>query len=397
MTQFIVRYSEIGIKGKNRKLFEKCLQNNIRTHLKPYGLQKVARLRGRLVVQMEGNDELALKILKRIPGIANISPGFYTDLSMKSLIAQSQQLVQNQLTLFGQESIPFRVTAHRTNKRFSMTSADIQIQLGAELLTLFPQLKVNLSQPLLDVGVEIWDSNGIVYVAKHRGIGGLPVNPRQKVISLISGGIDSPVASWMIMKRGCQVVYLHFHSFPFIGEQSKEKVLDLVRLLAHTQPYSKVYIAPFAELQKAIRDQCPEPFRTLLYRRAMNLIANQIAELEQAKALITGDCLSQVASQTLHNLVNTTENATIPILRPLIGMDKNEIVLLARHIGTYDLSIQNFPDCCTVFQPQAPATNARLTDLLKAEEKLENLDTLVSQSVEQCEVYNFSCSDATML
>ena len=252
---------------------------------------------------------------------------------------------------------------------------------------------MKLKDPLLEVGIEIWENNGVVYTEKIPGIGGLPVNDRERVISLISGGIDSPVASWMIMKRGCHVIFLYFHSFPFIGEQTKEKVIDLVKHLSVYQSTSRLYVAPFAEIQKAIKVQTPEKLRTILYRRFMNLIANQIAEKEKARAIITGDALSQVASQTLTNLISTTENAVYPVLRPLIGMDKNEIMTLSRSIGTYSISIQDFPDCCTVFQPSNPATKAFLPNVLQAEASMENLEILVKEAIAGCEIYNYSCNE----
>ena len=394
MAWIIVRYAEIGTKGKNRGQFEEQLKKNIATHLQPCGSLKVSLYRGRLLVSMEGSLEQAIEILKRIPGIANFSPGFPTPLSLEGIVAQSQQLLSRYFEARPAVApVNFRVTTQRSNKRFALTSTDVNQELGAVLLQKFPQLKVDLFHPQIEIGVEIWAHQGLVYLERYPGIGGLPVDPRQKVISLMSGGIDSPVASWMMMRRGCRVIFLNFHSFPFIGEQSKEKVLDLVKALAATQPKTRVYIAPFAEVQKAIRDSCPESLRTILYRRVMNLVANEIAAQEGALALITGDSLSQVASQTLDNLVCTTVNSALPILRPLIGMGKNDIIEMAQRIGTYTLSIQDVPDCCTLFQPHNPATRGRVADLLTAEANLD-LAALVNQVVQNCERYDYSCTEA---
>ncbi len=393
MKTIIVRYGEIGLKGKNRQLFEKRLVENIRTHLEPYGQNHVKKCWGRLEVETNYDLDTIIDILRTIPGIANFSPCLHTSLSLEGLEDAAQKIVAPQLEQHSASPVTFRVTAKRANKHFPIFSTEIEAQLGATLLKTFPQLKVQLQHPMLEVGVEVREKDGIVYTEKISGMGGLPVNSRERVISLISGGIDSPVASWMMMKRGCSVIYLYFHSFPFIGEQTKEKVFDLVKLLRIYQPTSRLYVAPFAEIQKAIKTQAPEKLRTILYRRFMNLIANRIAQIEHAQAIITGDSLAQVASQTLNNLICITENAAYPVLRPLIGMDKQEIMALSRSIGTYSTSIQDFPDCCTVFQPRKPATRSFLPEVQKIENSIENLEQLIENAVENCEIYHYSCHE----
>ncbi len=389
----IVRYSEIGVKGKNRQLFEDRLVENIRTHLKPYGKSIVKRRWGRLEINSDAEKDCLTAVLQKIPGIANFSHVTYSALTIEAIARTTKEVVAQKLKESPKIPTTFRVSARRTNKYFLLNSVEIETQIGEMLLAEFPLLKVQLKNSMLEVGVEIWEKQGVVYTEKIQGMGGLPVDDRERVVSLISGGIDSPVASWMILKRGCRVIYLYFHSFPFIGEQTKEKVMDLVKHLSAYQPESRLYVAPFAEIQKAIKAQTPEKLRTILYRRFMNLIANQIAKRERARAIITGDALSQVASQTLTNLISTTENADYPVLRPLIGMDKNEITALSRSIGTYPISIQDFPDCCTVFQPAMPATKAFLPDVQQAEMEMEALETLVNQAVEGCEIYNYSCHE----
>ncbi|MBF0280594.1 MAG: tRNA 4-thiouridine(8) synthase ThiI [SAR324 cluster bacterium] len=393
MHSIIVRYSEIGIKGKNRHLFENRLVQNIRAHLKPFGKSNVNRRWGRLEIHSDASKEDLTEVLAKIPGIANFSHVVFSPLSLNDIEATAKEIVGKVVNEFRETAVTFRVTAKRANKDFFMISTEIEATIGAALQDAFPQLKVQLTDPMLEVGIEIWEKQGVVYTEKTRGIGGLPVDDRERVVSLISGGIDSPVASWMIMKRGCRVIYLYFHSFPFIGEQTKEKVTDLVKHLSVYQPESRLYIAPFAEIQKAIKMQTPEKLRTILYRRFMNLIANQIAKKERARAIVTGDALSQVASQTLTNLNCTSENSAFPVLRPLIGMDKIEIMALSRMIGTYPISIQDFPDCCTVFQPANPATKAYLPDVLEAEESMEDRNRLVDEAVEGCEIYNYYCHE----
>ena len=393
MRSIIVRYAEIGIKGRNRHHFENRLAANIRAHLKSLGEYEVHKRLGRLEIPGNGDLRNLIEILRKIPGIANFSPVVSTPLSEEALIFACQNMVAEKIERCGHRPITFRVSAKRANKKFPIVSMELESQVGASLLNVFPTLKVQLKDPMLDVGIEIWENKGVVYTEKIEGTGGLPVNDRERAVALISGGIDSPVACWMIMKRGCRVIFLYFHSFPFIGEQTKEKVIDLVKQLSAYQPASRLYVAPFAEIQKAIKKQTPEKFRTILYRRFMNLIANEIANKENAQAIVTGDALSQVASQTLSNLVSTTENAAYPVLRPLIGMDKNEITHLSRSIGTYPISIQDFPDCCTVFQPTHPATKTFLPEVFQAEAWIDDPAGLVATAVDGCEIYNFKCTD----
>ncbi len=396
MHSIVIRYSEIGIKGRNRRSFENRLAQNIRMHLKSSGENTVRKRLGRLEIHSDGELEQSIEVLRKIPGIANFSPVVSTPLNEDALISACQELVSEKIKSCAFRPLTFRVSAKRANKDFPLVSMELESRVGASLLKAFPLLKVQLKDPLLDVGIEIWENKGVVYTEKIEGTGGLPVNDKERVISMISGGIDSPVASWMIMKRGCRVIFLYFHSFPLIGEQTKEKVIDLVRQLSAYQPASRLYVAPFAEIQKCIRKQTPEKFRTILYRRFMNLIANEIAKKENAQAIVTGDALSQVASQTLCNLVSTTENAAYPVLRPLIGMDKNEITRLSRRIGTYPISIQDFPDCCTVFQPSHPTTKAFLPEVFQAEGSIENPAGLVASAVDGCEIYNYSCAEAPL-
>lgn len=393
MNCIIVRFSEIGLKGKNRKHFEDRLITNIRAHLEPFGRVKIKKHWGRMEVMVEHDLDVILDILGKIPGISNMSPVVPCELNMEAIEATAKLVIGKKLADLEGEVVTFRVSARRANKDFPAMSSDIERAVGSVLGEEFSQLKVQLKNPDLDVGVEIWDEQAVVYTEKRPGLGGLPVNSKERVLSLISGGIDSPVASYMIMKRGVEVVYLYFHSFPFIGEQTKEKVMDLVKQLSVFQPKSRLYVAPFAEIQKAIKAQAPERLRTVLYRRYMNQIANRVMRQERAQALVTGDSLAQVASQTLANMICTTENADYPVLRPLVGMDKNEIMKIARNIGTYETSIQDFPDCCTVFQPAKPATKAILSEVKEAEANIENSAELVRQAVEGAEVVDYSCTE----
>ena len=396
MHSIVVRYAEIGIKGKNRRHFENRLAENIRIHLKSLGENTVTKRLGRLEIHSNGDLEKLIETLRKIPGIANFSPVVFVPLNQEALLSACREMVSEKIEAYTERPVTFRVSAKRANKEFPIDSMELESRVGASLLKAFPILKVKLKDPLLDVGMEIWENKGVVFTEKIKGTGGLPVNDQERAIALISGGIDSPVACWMIMKRGCRVIFLYFHSFPLIGDLTKEKVIDLVKWLSAYQPASRLYVAPFAEIQKNIRKQTPEKFRTILYRRFMNLIANEIAKKENAQAIVTGDALSQVASQTLSNLVSTTENAGYPVLRPLIGMDKNEITHLSRSIGTYPISIQDFPDCCTVFQPSNPATRTFLPQLFQAEANIEDAGGLVAAAVNGCEIYDFSSMDTPL-
>lgn len=392
MNHIIVRYAEIGLKGDNRPFFEKLLCSNLKNHLKHYDIARIHRLRGKVMIDTPEAEETLLPVLAKVPGIANFSPMRYTELKMEEFIRAALAMVQSYLDRTQVAAIPFRVSAKRVNKRFGLKSEQIERELGAQLVETFPALKVNLNHPILDVGLEVWDHQAVIYLEKIKGLGGLPVDGKHKVVSLLSGGIDSPVASWMIMRRGCKVVPLHFHSFPFVGQQSRNKVIDLVKVLADYQPHTRLYICSFAEIQKAVKAHCQEKNRTVHYRRLMHRIADRVAHQERARALVSGDNLSQVASQTLDNIYNTNEATQFPLLRPLIGLDKAEITERARQIGTFDLSIQDFPDCCTVFQPRHPSTRAWLPDLLESEAAIPELETLLQEAVQTCEVLDFECN-----
>ena len=236
--------------------------------------------------------------------------------------------------------------------------------------------------------MELFREGSLIFGEKLNGPGGLAVGMSGVAVCLLSGGIDSPVAAYQMMTRGVRVVYLNFHSYPFIGEQSLEKVREIVRFLARYQPKSRLIVAPFAAIQTAIRDQCPEGLRTVLYRRMMNRVANEVAKKERALALVTGESVGQVASQTLENIRAIEETAALPVLQPLIGMSKPEIIDRARRIGTYPLSIQPFPDCCTLFQPSSPATRARLYQVHEAESRLP-VETLVAECVAGLETTDY--------
>jgi len=362
MTQtLVVRYAEITLKGRNRGLFEQQLIRNVQAHLKPHAHFKLRRGNARMLLEVEGDAHAAIDIVRGLPGVANLSVAELAPREPEPLEAAVVAHVARRLEANppGASPLPFRVEVSRKDKRYPVPSMELAARLGGALLGRFEGLRVNLEHPELTVWVEIWEERAAIYADKIAGPGGLAVGSSGRVLCLISGGIDSPVAAYLMMTRGAPVTYLSFHSFPFIGEQSKEKVHELVRHLARYQPKSRLHIAPFAKTQEAIRDYCPEGLRTVLYRRMMNRVANRIAAREKALALVTGESLGQVASQTLENIRAIAETAEPPVLQPLIGMSKQDIIAIARRIGTYPISIQPFPDCCTLFQPRHPETRAR--------------------------------------
>ncbi|MCP4749677.1 MAG: tRNA 4-thiouridine(8) synthase ThiI [Proteobacteria bacterium] len=388
--QFIViRYSELGLKGKNRNWFENLLMSNIRKHLFKLGTVRVSKIHGRIIVESEGDADRTKTVLQNIPGIANFSIAFPSTHEMEDIAAHALNLMQTHIDERNQSTTTFKVDSRRSDKSFPLNSPQLSAQIGADILRQYPDLKVDLSKPDIELGIEIWPkSRSILYLRKHAGQGGLPSGSSGTVISFISGGIDSPVASWFMMKRGCVPVFLHFHSYPFVGEQSRQKVVDLVTHLSRYQPESTLVVVQFSEIQKAIKANCSEKNRTILYRRMMYRVAEKLKNQYKALAYVTGEAVGQVASQTLENLTCTQDVTTVPVLRPLIGMEKAEIIEWAKKIGTYPISIQPFPDCCTVFQPRKPEIHGQLGNIEKDETHLD-IEGLVSATLENIETLTF--------
>lgn len=400
----IVRFSEITLKGRNRARFERQLVRNVTRHLDGVGAYRVRHGNARLDITGEGDLNPASAVLAGLPGVANLSCVRHVSRELEALTRETLVLTGELLkdspapgvngrgapggVVTDGGGLAFRMEVERKDKSYPLRSMDVAAHLGREVLQAYPALRVDLTRPDFTVMVEIWRDEALLFLEKIPGPGGLAVGSSAKALCLMSAGIDSPVAAYRMMTRGCPIVYLHFHSFPFIGQQSKEKVIDMVRFLARFQPSSRLCVAPFAEIQLAIRDRCPEPLRTLLYRRMMNRIANRLAAREGALALVTGESMGQVASQTMENLSVIHETAELPVLQPLIGMSKQEIIDTARRIGTYSISIRPYPDCCTLFQPRHPETHARVERLHKAESALD-VDALVDASLAGVETTDY--------
>jgi len=388
MNLFVIRYAEIALKGANRPWFEKILMSNIRKHLTPLGKVHSWKIHGRMVIETEIPEDQVSEILGYIPGIANFSVALQYSHDMDEIGEQASKLVAAHLEQHPDQT-SFRVQASRAEKRFPLNSMNLAAKIGGDILEACPSLHVDLSNPQIELGLEIWTNDrSVIYLEKQLGRGGLPVGSSGRLISFLSGGIDSPVASAMMNKRGSDVIYLNFHSYPFIGEESKDKVIQLVKHLSRYQASVTLVIAPFTEIQSEIKAKCQERYRTLLYRRLMYHIANRLAERYKVKGYLTGEALGQVASQTLENIACTEEAAAYPVMRPLVGMDKSEIVELAQKIGSYPISIQPFPDCCTVFQPRKPETKGRIERILEEESKLD-VAQLVETAIENLEIHKF--------
>lgn len=381
-TVLIVRYGEISLKGKNRHQFENRLLNNMRAVLRDLPKRKIQKTYGRIYVEVNGDADLVIERLVKVFGIHSLSLAESAPLDLTG-IQETAYKQMEKIQLPG----TFKVETSRPYKRFPFKSPEVSREVGGYVLEKLPQWKVDVHKPQVTINVEIREEGAFVYSGDTKGLGGLPVGSTGKALLLISGGIDSPVAGWLTMKRGVQPAGLYFHSPPFTSERAKEKVIELCRLLTSYGRHFKLYINHFTEIQKTIRKECPEEFYVTLMRRMMFRIGEIIAKEEKALALVTGENLGQVASQTLESMVAINEVTKLPVLRPLITMDKLEIMDLARKIGTYDISIQPYEDCCTLFLPKHPATKPNLAKVQEAERALD-IPGLIEESLAKTEVAN---------
>jgi len=381
----LVRYGELGLKGKNRGSFEHALIRNMRAAAKPIAEVRVERKRGRMAVFAEARVAEVARRLQDVPGIKSVSPAWGCEAEPEAIAELARQVLHEALRdRPADEETSFRVKTSRADKRFPMTSTELDRYVAERALPGLERMRVDLSQPAMRLEIEVRPERAYVFVQRFPGPGGLPVGTLGRAMCLLSGGIDSPVAAYLAMKRGCQVSYVTFHSYPYIGEASKKKVLDLVRRLSRYQPRSRVFVVPFTEIQTTIRDRAPEPYRTVLYRRFMQRLASRLAHRDHCKALLTGESLGQVASQTLENMTCIEAAAALPVLRPLLTFDKEEAINLAQRINTYDLSILPEPDCCTVFMPSRPIIHGRVEACEEAEAEL-GVEALVERALEGTE------------
>ena len=383
MTSIVVHYQEIALKGKNRPWFIARLVNNIRHATSDLDIRAVRPLVGRLELALgpAATYEQVRERLVRVFGIANFSKAARAPLDVEAIAAA----VLGDLGDLQPRS--FRVTVKRADKRFPMKSPEVEREVGGRI-KLAKGWRVDLDEPELTISVEMLTSEAFYTFAKERGPGGLPTGVSGKVACLLSGGIDSPVASWRMMKRGCSAILIHFHSYPFLSRASQEKARELAQLLTTYQLRTRLFLVAFGEIQRQVVLTAPAPLRIVIYRRLMMRIADRIARENGARALVTGEVVGQVASQTLENLSLISSVTSLPILRPLVGMDKEEIVEQAGRLGSYEISIVPDQDCCQLFTPKHPATRATRPAVEEAESRLPIVE-MVDQAAAQAVVEQF--------
>jgi thiamine biosynthesis protein ThiI len=383
MYYVIAHYHELALKGRNRPLLVDGLVRNLRHALKGLGVLQVESMGGRIRISLKDVSQWAAIQcrLNETLGLANFAPALCIPSDIESLSAAVCESVD------GLSFHSFRITTKRAEKTYPLTSTEVNRIVGAAVVER-TGADVSLRDPELNIFVEIVGAHAYFYHERFAGAGGLPVGMSGQVACLLSGGIDSPVAAYRMMKRGCRIVFIHFHGHPFVSRASADKAEELARHLTRHQYYSRLYLVAFGDIQRQVVLSAPPPLRVVLYRRLMVRIAQELASSNQCWALVTGDSLGQVASQTAGNISVVDEAATIPFLRPLIGMDKIEITDQAQMIGTFETSIEPDQDCCKLFMPTNPSTHANLEQVRRAEAALD-VETLIKQALEKTELREF--------
>jgi thiamine biosynthesis protein ThiI len=382
--QYIIcHYGEIALKGGNRRFFEDKLVKNIRLQLEkfaPDSFELVEKIHGRILIKLRKkyDEKKLIEALQNTFGIVNFSFAMEISSEIKKIETASLEILRNK------NFKTFRISAQRGDKNFPLDSQEVNKQIGA-LIVKELKKKVKLENPDINLFIEITSKKTFLYCEKIQGPGGMPAGTGGKALALLSGGIDSPVAAYFALKRGVEVDFLHFHSLPFTGKESLEKVNQLAKILEKFQGKGRIFFSPFAQIQKEIMVKTPEKFRVVLYRRMMMRIAQNLAEKENYSALITGDAIGQVASQTLENIHAVSEVSKIPILRPLIGFDKEEIIAIAKKIGTFEISILPHDDCCTRFVPKHPETKSKISEIKEVEKNL-NIKKMLAKSLKEVEL-----------
>ena len=379
----LLKLGELVLKGLNRRSFEDKLQANIPRRLHPYGQFRVYTRQSATYVEPKDDScdvQGAYEALTKVFGIAGLSLARPCEKDKDAILACARDFLDDQL----RTARTFKVETKRADKSFPMTSIQLSQYVGGELDEKYPNLTVDVHHPELTVYLEVRDYAAYVHADPEPGAGGLPVGVGGRAVSLLSGGIDSPVASWMIAKRGIALEMVHFFSYPYTSEEAKQKVLTLAKLLTPWCGRLTVHVVPFTAIQEELRRKCPEELFTVLMRRFMMRIAEAVAQRCGAGAIVTGECLGQVASQTMEAMRATTAVTTLPILRPVVGMDKEEIVRIARRINTFETSILPYEDCCTVFTPRHPRLRPVLGELEAAEAALD-VEGLVKAAVDGIE------------
>lgn len=386
----LVKYGEIALKGLNKNTFEDMLTKNVKRRIKSLGRFICTRAQSTLYITPE-NDEIdlaeAVERIRKIFGIATLCRACVCEKNFDDIKEKSFEYLNGILPY----TKTFKVTAKRADKSFPMKSPEICMELGGELLEKFPNLTVDVKNPEITVTVEIRDTNAYIHAENIKGAGGLPVGSSGKAMLLLSGGIDSPVAGWMMAKRGIHIAAIHFVSPPYTSDRAQLKVEQLCEKLTDYCGGIAFFCVPFTEIQEAIKDNCPEEYFTIIMRRLMMEIAQRISEQDGCMALITGESVGQVASQTMAAIGCTDAVCKIPVFRPLIGMDKTEIIDISRKIDTFETSILPYEDCCTVFTPKHPKVRPLLADIEKAQSSFD-FEPMIQKAVEETEqkIFNFN-------
>lgn len=380
----LIKNGELALKGLNRSTFEDILVKNIRRRLKSAGDFDYIKSQSTIIIEPKDENcdfEAALEAVSRIFGIAGFSRAAAVEKDFDKVIEISGAYLEGAL----KNAKTFKVEAKRSDKKFPLTSPEISREMGGHLLSVYPHLKVDVHNPEVTVMVEVRDKYIFLHGTQIKGAGGMPVGTGGKAGILISGGIDSPVAAWMMAKRGIELTAIHFASPPYTSKRAEMKVVTLLEKVAKYSGRMTMFTVPFTEIQEQIKDNCPEELFTLIMRRAMMKAAEKIARKENCQALITGESVGQVASQTIYALACTDNAANMPVFRPLIGMDKDEIIEISRKIDTFETSILPYEDCCTVFTPKHPKTRPNLGDIEKAEQLIP-LEELVEKAVNGAQI-----------
>jgi len=378
----LVRYGEIALKGLNRRYFEDTLRNNIAERLKSFKDVKLKKAQSRIEIHFsDSNADEIISSIKNIFGIAYISTAIMAQSDMESICRAALSLYK--------DNSSFKIETRRGDKKFFLTSPQISAKVGAYILKNSLGAKVDVHNPDIKIEIEVRDVT-YVYTSSVKGRAGLPASTGGKAVLLLSGGIDSPVAGYMMASRGVELVCAYFHSSPYTPEEAKQKVKDLAKILNDFAPGVVLYSVGFTKIQESIIERCSIDYLTILMRRYMMIIAQKIAEQNNALALITGESLGQVASQTIESINATNEVCRLPVFRPLIGFDKINTINIAKDIKTFDISVLPYEDCCTIFTPKHPQTKPKIENVHKQEEKLADIiDELIEQAVAEAEIIKF--------
>ena len=389
----LIRYDEIGLKGRNRRHFENQLVRNIRYALRDIKNVQINKIRGRILGRVDlAEAEKCTSRLTQTPGIASISIGNSIEPDFDKMAELGVSLIHEKLQAQGE--LKFCVRTRRSNKVFPFTSKEVDFEVGSRIMETLSSngLSVDINGAEFILEIEIGPQETIVFDNRVSGLSGLPVGSSGQVLSLLSGGIDSPVSTFKLINRGCRVHSIFFDNRTFLGRGGYDKVVRLAHILNRFQGGGKLYVVPFQDIQVAIRDHCTDSNRVVLYRRMMYRIAHALAELKNCQGLVTGESVGQVASQTLKNLMAVSCVVPMSVLRPLIGMNKQEIITQAKKIGTYDISIEPQPDCCSVFMPDHPSTNCKIK-YLEADERLYPWEELKSSALDSVETIDLDDLD----